>query len=375
MKVSIGAKIFEGPWGGGNLFVKNLSTYLIQKGHKVTYDLFDSDIDIILLTDPRKDSESSTYSHEQVVNYLKYLNNEAIVIHRLNECDERKGTEGLNKYFVEANKCADQNVFVSSWLMNIYENEGIKNNNNLVIMSGADKNIFNMNNYVPWQKDSKLKIVTHHWGNNWNKGFNIYSKLDKLIGEIYYKDLIEFTFIGNTPKGFSFENTKLIGPLSGHELADAIKQNNLYLTASINEPSGNHHIEGGQCGLPILYIKSGGIPEFCNNFGLSFTEQDFEEKLNKIIENYDIYQNKMHSYPYNAEKMCNEYEDLFYDLISRKEEIIKLRKPNLEYLIHSKLKFQIQNIFLRFLTKNKILFKFFTLIKRVYLKIKSIIVN
>ena len=83
----------------------------------------------------------------------------------------------------------------------------------------------------------------------------------------------------------------------------------------------------------------------------------------------------MHSYPYNAEKMCNEYEDLFYDLISRKEEIIKLRKPNLEYLIQSKLKFQIQNIFLRFLTKNKILFKFFTLIKRVYLKIKSIIVN
>ena len=69
--------------------------------------------------------------------------------------------------------------------------------------------------------------------------------------------------------------------------------------------------------MPILYIKSGGIPEFCNNFGLSF-EQDFEEKLNKIIENYDIYQNKMHSYPYNAEKMCNEYEDLFYDLIGRK---------------------------------------------------------
>ena len=27
MKVSIGSKIFEGPWGGGNLFVKNLANY------------------------------------------------------------------------------------------------------------------------------------------------------------------------------------------------------------------------------------------------------------------------------------------------------------------------------------------------------------
>ena len=28
MKISIGSKIFEGPWGGGNLFVKNLAHYL-----------------------------------------------------------------------------------------------------------------------------------------------------------------------------------------------------------------------------------------------------------------------------------------------------------------------------------------------------------
>ena len=124
-------------------------------------------------------------------------------------------------------------------------------------------------------KDSKLKIVTHHWGNNWNKGFNIYSKLDKLIGEIHYKDLIEFTFIGNTPKGFSFENTKLIGPLSGHELADAIKQNNLYLTASINEPSGNHHIEGGNVDCQFYTLK---VEEYQN-----FVIISAFPSLNKIL--------------------------------------------------------------------------------------------
>ena len=48
MKVSIGSKFVEGPYGGGNLFVKNLSKYLIKKGVNVVYDLSDIDIDIIL---------------------------------------------------------------------------------------------------------------------------------------------------------------------------------------------------------------------------------------------------------------------------------------------------------------------------------------
>ena len=63
MKISIGANLFEGPWGGGNLFVKNLSEYLLGNGHEVVFDLFSNDIDIILLTDPRKSSDSSRHRH------------------------------------------------------------------------------------------------------------------------------------------------------------------------------------------------------------------------------------------------------------------------------------------------------------------------
>ena len=34
MKVSIGSQIIKGPWGGGNLFVTNLSKYLKNLGHE-----------------------------------------------------------------------------------------------------------------------------------------------------------------------------------------------------------------------------------------------------------------------------------------------------------------------------------------------------
>ena len=53
MKISIGSRIIDGPWGGGNLFVINFKKYLIENGHEVIHDLCHKDIDIILLTDPR----------------------------------------------------------------------------------------------------------------------------------------------------------------------------------------------------------------------------------------------------------------------------------------------------------------------------------
>ena len=119
MKVSIGTKIKDGPWGGGNLFAKNLKNYLLSNGHEVTFDLDDDELDIILITEPRKTSESSAYSHEDVRKYLRYVNPSSLVVHRINECDERKNTNHVNKYLKHANKIADGTVFVSSWIKNL----------------------------------------------------------------------------------------------------------------------------------------------------------------------------------------------------------------------------------------------------------------
>ena len=74
MKVSIGTNIKEGPWGGGNLFAINLTNFLRSKGIEVIFNLEDDDIDIILITEPRKTSESSSFTHVDVENYLKYIN-------------------------------------------------------------------------------------------------------------------------------------------------------------------------------------------------------------------------------------------------------------------------------------------------------------
>ena len=97
MKISIGTNIQDGPWGGGNLFALNLKNYLIEKGHEVTFKLEDNDIDIILLTEPRRTSPSSAFTNYDVIDYITYKNNDALVIHRINECDEHKNTNFINQ--------------------------------------------------------------------------------------------------------------------------------------------------------------------------------------------------------------------------------------------------------------------------------------
>ena len=325
MKVSIGTKIKDGPWGGGNLFAINLRNYLISEGHEVVDSLYDEDIDIVLITEPRKSSESSAFTHIDVKKYINYINKKTLVIHRINECDERKKTNYVNKYLINVNLIADQTIFVSNWLKNLYETQGINKNNNNVIMAGANSDIFNNINFKPWKNGEKLKIVTHHWGANWNKGFDSYVLIDELLNNKIWKERIEFTYIGNLPDKFKFNNTNVVAPLAGKELANEIKRNNLYITGSLNEPSGNHHIEAAQCGLPLMYINSGGIPEYCSKFGIMYTLNNLEEKLEEMITDYEKYENALKSYPFSSDKMCKDYLQLFQKTISNRKNYIDSR--------------------------------------------------
>ena len=317
MKIALGSKIYDKPWGGGNLFIKNLSEYLISNGHEVVFSLNDSDVDLVLLMDPRTSSEGATFNHNDIARYKRLVKSNVVVVQRINECDQRKDTKGVNEFYLKSNSIADHTVFVSKWLKNIYKNEGFEGLNYSIIMSGSDISIFNNSDFQEWKSGEKFKIVTHHWGNNRNKGFEVYQKLDSLLNEKYWNELIEFQFIGNLNEEYQFYNTKITEPLSGLELAKEIKKNNAYITGSINEPSGNHHIESSQCGLPLLYLNSGGIPEFANDYGLEYEIDNFEEKIQYLIDNYSHYFKLMKKYPFSSKNMSMEYEELFLDLLDK----------------------------------------------------------
>ena len=146
VKISFGLKIKHEPWGGGNQFLSNIIDYFKDRNVKIINHLNDKDIDIIVLMDPRYNSSSSTFNHFDIEKYLKKINKNAIVVHRVNECDERKGTKYVNKNLIDANKFADHTVFISSWLKNILSKYK-EFENSSIILNGANSKIFNYSNY------------------------------------------------------------------------------------------------------------------------------------------------------------------------------------------------------------------------------------
>ena len=140
MIVAIGHIVQHGPFGGGNRFVVSLADALEIAGHTVRFDLNSDDIDLILMTDPRSRSPNVSFTGAAILRYLAQRNPRALVVHRINECDERKGTKWMNWRLRTANYAADATVFIASWLreLDVWRDES----ESTVILNGADTNIF-----------------------------------------------------------------------------------------------------------------------------------------------------------------------------------------------------------------------------------------
>jgi len=325
VKVAINFRNQGGPRGGGNRFADSLAAALQERDDTVCHTLRDPDIDIILLLDPRWRHPSVTFTPGAILRYMLFRNPRTLVVHRINECDERKKTRKMNALLWRANYCADHTVFVGSWLQSLEVWQKNRESPTSVITNGADAKIFNSQGWSPWNYQGPIKFVTHHWGGNWMKGFDIYQRLDQMLQKNKWKERIDFTYIGNLPQGFSFRNTRYVPPIDGKALARELRSHHAYITASINEPGGNHQNEGALCGLPILYRRSGCLPEYCEGFGEEFDEDNFEIKLETFISKYQTFCKSMPQYPHISTVTNNKYLKLFDQLQTKKKYILAKR--------------------------------------------------
>lgn len=323
MKVSINFKFLTEPFGGGAQLAGNLREYLMRQGVAVINNLNDSDIDVILNVNPFPfiSGKISMYSFLDAYAYqLKHPN--VRIVQRVNECDERKGTNYMNALLARASRYSDYVVFVGSWLKPLLEAKGFaREKPSRTILNGADSKIFNRNDKKEWDGKEKLKIVTHHWSPNLRKGHDAYQLLDRLLGEQAYQDRFEFTYVGSMPPGRSYPNTTLVAPISGRALAQELKKHHVYITASQNDPGPNHPPEAAQCGLPLLYINSGSLPEYCAGFGIEFSLSTLPQALETVRRDYRKYVDALKSYPLSAEHTASQYYQLFSKLMVDKREL------------------------------------------------------
>jgi hypothetical protein len=327
VKVALGMQPYDGPWGGGNRFVAALNEGLKDAGHEVVHQLTGSDIDVALMIDPRVRSPNVTFGPGALFRHVSLRSPKTIAVHRINECDERKGGRHLiNAKLVRANYAADATAFVGAWLKELPVWRQNLRPPNFVVRNGADTATFNAMGYRPWDGKEPLRLVTHHWGYDPNKGFDIYRLLDDMLDAEEWRSQIAFSYVGNLPRGFAFRNVRYVAPLNGQRLAAELRSHHAYVTGSINEPGGNHQNEGALCGLPLLYRRSGCLPEYCEGYGIEFSGPgDFPDQLQSLFKNYDALAPRMGSYPHTAARMVSEWIALFEHLVERREELVAAR--------------------------------------------------
>ena len=325
MKIAIGMNLQEGAFGGGNQFGKLLTQHLRQHGHEVFFDLREPDLDLVLMTDQRTSLRSVAFGPLQIMRYVQHTNPSVLLDHRINECDERKDTKTLNQFLSTANDIMDHTVFISSWLEQLHREQNPFTKNSSVILNGADRSVFSyQRHHLP--TDQKIRLVTHHWSGNWKKGWDVYMHLDHLLATTELGNRLTFSYIGNVPAQAALQAIQVITPKSGSELARELHRHDLYITASLNEPAGMHHIEAALCGLPLLYRMSGALPEYCQGYGVPFQDvSDVERSLETLITRYDQFADKLGAYPNDAPSMCGAYLRLFETLLAQKKPILAAR--------------------------------------------------
>ena len=80
------------PYGGGNQFLVRMAEHLVANGHEVTYHLNDQP-EAIFVMDPRPGDIGYSIQH---VGLYKHQFPKTKILHRINECDKRKGTDFMD---------------------------------------------------------------------------------------------------------------------------------------------------------------------------------------------------------------------------------------------------------------------------------------
>ncbi|MCI5130092.1 MAG: hypothetical protein D3904_00915 [Candidatus Electrothrix sp. EH2] len=304
--VAVNMEPVHGPWGGSSVFIRQLTAVLRQLGFIVRFDLRKK-ADVLFIIDPRVEEPGRTFGLEEIIQYKKHYP-DVKVIHRVNECDQRKNTDFMDDRLEKISSVVDYTIFISRWLRDYFIARWFDPARpHTVIYNGADPDHFHPVGSARYIKGEKLRLVTHHWSANPMKGFPLYATLDQMIasGEL---EGFEFWIIGNWPTEIQWKATKIFPPVHDAGLAKLLRQCHLYITASLWEPCGAHHVEGAQCGLPLVYHKDGGgIVEAGKRYGLSFDEGNLKDVLMQAKKEYPELRQQVLARMPNGLRMCCDF--------------------------------------------------------------------
>ena len=268
--VAVSHRLRSSPYGGSNQFLLALRGELERRGFRVS----DGRI-------PRR--ARSVLLHAFLLDGP--VPRGTRVVHRVDGPVQlyRGADDGADGRIVELNReHADGTIFQSRWSLEAHRELGIELREPVVIPNAVDPRIFRPPPEREPLERRRVRVVATSWSDNPRKGGETYAWLGRTID----RDRYEFTFVGRAAVPVDAEHG--LGPLPSEELADVLRRQDVYVTASLNDPCSNALLEALACGLPALYARSGGHPELVGEAGLGYDErEELPELLDRLVAELD----------------------------------------------------------------------------------------
>ena len=197
------------------------------------------------------------------------------------------GTDNLIREW--NNELAEATVFQSQYSLEAHKKLGLSlKKPHFVIPNSPDPKIFIPPNKPKQIDKSKIRLISTSWSDNPNKGLDTYKWLDQNLDWSCF----EYTFIGRIQAHLS--NIKHIEPVGSDQVAQYLKGCDIYITASRHDPCSNSLLEALSCGLPAVYLNSGGHGELVHQAGLPFHDPtQIPDLLHQVADNYDLYRSRI----------------------------------------------------------------------------------
>lgn len=258
------------PSGGGHQFLRALKREWERRGYRVEINSISGSTRACLLNSFNFDAERYRFLRREGCRTIHRVDGPLATYRGFDDGTDRKITE-WNREFAQGT------VMQSRFSLQAHAEMGLAFQDPVVITNAADPEIF----FPPAHRENpagrKVRIISTSWSDNRNKGAETYEWLDRNLDF----SRVEYIFVGRLPS--AMKNIRVVSPVPSLELANLLRGHDLYLTASRNDPCSNSLIEALSCGLPAIYLKSGGHAELAGAAGLGFeTAEDIPALLERM---------------------------------------------------------------------------------------------
>ena len=282
-EVSIFHHFQRPPYGGGNQFLMALSKELKKRGIDVGSNQIGKNTKAALFNSFEFDKKKLERGRQKFKPRMIQRLAGPIGVYRGTD------TKIDSEIWAWNGKFADATIFISDYSYKKYLELGLVYKEPHTILNACDPEIFNRHDRIsPPNGQRKVRLIATAWSQNPRKGGPLLAWLDDHLDHSKY----ELTFVGRTEA--VFKGARVIAPVPSEELAKLLKQSDIYIAPSQDDPCSNALVEALTCGLPAVFLKSGGHPELVRNGGEGFTgEGDVLMAIDKVANNYTHYQNSI----------------------------------------------------------------------------------